>query len=284
MGVRNAKKEELLRLAGKSLDEQFVERIGRGLNCSPFEAQAVLEVVREVYGPHLGQCPARALPGQLTLVAVDAEEPAGKPLAACAKRTVCLTVHRGREDDAVLQREGPMAWRRRRLADVCQEALSQGALLTREDLAYRVFFAGPRTISRDLSWLRTQCPQTPAPLRSTVHDMGPVLTHRVEIVCLALDGCTMTEICRKMRHSPQAVANYVQTFTRCAQLQDQGLHAGQIAFLVERGRGLVERYLALRKEADKDPNRAHHLEHLLALGQAGGKKSGVRRGGRSHGR
>ena len=51
-------------------------------------------------------------------------------------------------------------------------ALSQGALLTREDLAYRVFFVSPRTISRDLNILRRTTPGLMIPLRSTVHDNG----------------------------------------------------------------------------------------------------------------
>jgi hypothetical protein len=160
--------------------------------------------------------------------------------------------------------------------------LSQGGLLTREDLAYRVFFVGTRTVSRDLAALRRAQPAPPVPLRSTVHDLGPVLTHRVEIVRQALEGKTTTEICRGLHHSPAAVANYLGTFTRCAQLARRGLHPNQIAFLVRRGPALVARYLDLVKECEADPNRAHHLEELLGLGQAGGKK-GPRRGGSAHG-
>jgi hypothetical protein len=36
------------RLAAKSLDQQFVNEIIHGLNCSPFEAEAVLESVYRV--------------------------------------------------------------------------------------------------------------------------------------------------------------------------------------------------------------------------------------------
>ena len=44
------------------------------------------------------------------------------------------------------------------------------------------------------------------PLRSTVHDIGPVLTHRTQIVRLALEGKTTSQICRILHHCPQAVA------------------------------------------------------------------------------
>lgn len=276
MGVRDAKREELNRLECKTLDAQFKTTIREGLNCSPFEAEAVLQVVQEVYGAALGNCESGTLPGQITLVAVDAEEPAGKPVAECEKRTIRLTVHRGATDDRCLQKQKAAAFRRSRILDLCQEALSQGALLTREDLAYRIFFVSPRTISRDLEALRKTNPKTPIPLRSMVHDIGPVLSHRAQIVRLALEGKTTTQICRIMRHSPAAVANYVSTFTRCAQLAKENMQAGQIAFLLRRGPGLIERYLALLAECRADKNLAYHLEELLKIGQAGAPKKGAK--------
>ena len=53
MGVRNKKREVLERLDSKTLDAKFVHEVQHGLNCSPFEAEAVLEVVKEVYFPFL---------------------------------------------------------------------------------------------------------------------------------------------------------------------------------------------------------------------------------------
>jgi DNA-binding NarL/FixJ family response regulator len=114
------------------------------------------------------------------------------------------------------------------MVEICQEALSQGGLLTAEDLAYRVFFVTPRTISRDLTALRQAEPGVMIPMRSTVHDLGPVLTHRTEIVRLALEGKTTSEICTALRHSPRAVANYPASLStlrmreaRGTALQDQ---------------------------------------------------------------
>ena len=273
MGIRSPKKEMLDRLASKTLDDQFLQIVREGLNCSAFEAEAVLQAVHEVYGPYMGACPQEPLPGRLTLVALDADEPPGKPVARCAKRTVVVTAHRGAEDDRQMQQEGMDVWRRGRLADVCQEALSQGALLTREDLAHRVFFVSPRTISRDLAHLRREQPDLLVPLRSIMQDIGPMLTHRELIVRHALEGKTTTQICRVTHHSPAAVANYLSTFTRCVQLSRQGIHPAQIAFLLRRGRGLVERYLALAETVAQDPNRRDHLESLVLLGTGGQKKT-----------
>jgi hypothetical protein len=228
----------------------------------------------------LEQATGSAPPGKITLVVVCADEPAGKPIADCAKRTVCLTIHRGTEDDRILQTEGPAAFRRSRIPELCQEALSQGGLLTREDLAYRIFFAGTRTISRDLSVLRKTNASLPLPMRSTVHDIGPVLTHRVQVIRLALQGKTTSEICNILRHSPAAIANYLSTFARCVQLAHRNMQPSQIAFLLHRGKGLIESYLELLAECERDKNMSYHLQQLLQLGQSPGDKEGEKNKGR----
>ncbi len=266
MGSHRPKRNEIDRLSVKTLDDRFLTEIQNGLNCSAFESEAVLSVVREVFAPLMGTHPTAGPPGTMTVIAVDADEPAGKPLANCHKRTVSLLVHRGAEDDRLFHESGPEAFRRARIPDLCQQALSQGALLTREDLAYRVLFVSPRSISRDLQWLRRSDPDAPVPLRGTVQDIGPVLTHRVQIVRLALQGKTMTQICQRMHHSPSAVANYLSTFTRSAQLHAKKMMPSQIAFLLNRSPRLIDSYLDLLAECRKDKTLAYHLEELLRLG------------------
>jgi DNA-binding CsgD family transcriptional regulator len=281
MGVRNRRREVLERLDSKTLDARFTTEIQQGLNCSPFEAEAVLDVVKEVYFPFLAAEPPLAPPGKITLIAVAADEPAGKPVADCKKQTICLTLHRGKLDDHLIHQSGPAAFRQARLLDLCQQALSQGALLTSEDLAYRVFFVTPRTISRDLKVVRQAHPNVLIPMRSTLHDLGPVLTHRTQIVRLALQGKTTSQICQIMHHSPEAVANYLSTFTRCAQLAQKNMQVGQIAFLLRRGPSLVQAYLDLLAECQRDRNMEYHLNELLRIGSCGGEKK-IARGRSAH--
>ena len=273
MGSKRPKRVDVDRLAAKTLDDRFRTEIQQGLNCSPFEAESVLNVVHETYAPYLVGGKGGGPPGSMSLIAVDADEPAGKPLSACRKRSLTLLVHRGMTDDQILAKGGPEVFRKALIADLCQQALSQGGLLTREDLAYRVFFVSTRTISRDLAHLRKSEPKVPIPLRSLVQDMGPVLTHRVQIVRLALEGKTMSQICQRMHHSPAAVANYLSTFTRTAQLHEKQLQPSQIAFLLDRSNGLIQSYLALLAECKNDATLAYHLAQLLELGITPKKKS-----------
>lgn len=272
MGIRQRVREVIERLDSKTLDARFTTEIEQGLNCSPFEAQAVLGVVKEVYLPFLATEANPAAPGTITFMAVAADEPAGKPVAQCKKQTVSLLLHRGTQDDILILKNGPAAFRQARLLDLCQQALSQGALLTSEDLAYRVFFVTPRTISRDLKVVRQAHPDVLIPMRSTLHDLGPVLTHRTQIVRLALQGKTTSQICQIMRHSPEAVANYLSTFARCAQLAAKEMQVGQIAFLLRRGPALIKAYLDLLAECKADRNMAYHLDELLRLGSCGVEK------------
>ncbi len=51
MGVRNIRRLELRRLEAKTLDARFLTEIQQGLNCSPFEGEAVLKVVRVNQSP-----------------------------------------------------------------------------------------------------------------------------------------------------------------------------------------------------------------------------------------
>ena len=176
-----------------------------------------------------------------------------------------------------LYQEGPAAFRQARILDLCQQALSQGALLTAEDLAYRVLFVTPRTISRDLIVIGKDHPNVLIPMRSTLHDIGPVLTHRTQIIRLALQGKTTSQICQIMHHSPEAVANYLSTFARCAQLATNKMEVGQIAFLLRRGPSLVQAYLDLLAECEADRNMEYHLNELLRIGSCGGEKKIARR-------
>jgi hypothetical protein len=53
--IRQPGHEQLNRLAAKTLDQVFIMRVKDGLGCSQFEAQALTDLVREVYFPWLAQ-------------------------------------------------------------------------------------------------------------------------------------------------------------------------------------------------------------------------------------
>ena len=86
------------RLAAKTLDSMFRRRIEEGANCSPFVSQAILAAVKEVYSIGPDDAEQQLGLGQIKLLVVAAEEPAGKSLEECQKVTVLLTLDAGKED------------------------------------------------------------------------------------------------------------------------------------------------------------------------------------------
>jgi hypothetical protein len=118
---------------------------------------------------------------------------------------VVLTLYVGEEDYkfrvAQKQKKGITALRRQQIARMAQETLDQGALLTAEDFAFRIFNCGLRTISRDLQALSEE--GILVPLRSQQQDIGRAITHRIQAV---------DEIAFLMQISPSLVQAYQELY------------------------------------------------------------------------
>ena len=86
------------RLDAKTLDSMFRRRIEEGANCSPFVSKAILAAVKEVFPIGPEEADHQLGLGQVQLLVVAAQEPAGKPLEQCQKVTVRLTLDAGQDD------------------------------------------------------------------------------------------------------------------------------------------------------------------------------------------
>jgi len=51
--IRNKTEEKKRRLSTKTLDQSFRKETEEGLNCSPIESKALIDIVREIYMPYL---------------------------------------------------------------------------------------------------------------------------------------------------------------------------------------------------------------------------------------
>ena len=191
-------------------------------------------LAKEVYFPWLSR-PEAIQAGQLILTAVSADEPGHKRLSRCKMVPVVLTLYAGKEDYeyrvAQQEKKGIAALRRRQIVRMAQEALDQGALLTAEDFAFRIFNCGLRTISRDLQALAEE--DITVPLRSQQRDIGRAITHRVQAVELYLKRYTFTQISQRIRHSLSSSANYVVTFILVVAHTRDSHSVDNIAFLMQ---------------------------------------------------
>jgi hypothetical protein len=248
------------RLAAKSLDQQFVNEIIHGLNCSPFEAEAILESVYRVFGDYFDTSD-NLKPGQIKLSVVSIEASSAQRLSEAKQVTVTLTLTDDKEDLPIRKQSGVVGLRRHRIQRICQQALDQGGLLTVEDLAYRIFNCGQRTICRDLQHFRDD--DTFIPLRSTVKDIGRTLSHRVLIIKQWAKGKQYSEISKDTSHSLKAVQNYVDKFKRTIALCDAGYNVTKISFLLRLSAALIEEYIDLYQQLDFVAHRQQELKSFL---------------------
>ena len=266
--IRQPGREQLNRLTAKTLDQVFVMRVKEGLSCSQFGAEALTDLVKEVYFPWLAQ-PEAIQARQLAMTAVSADEPGHKPLSQCKMVPVVLTLYAGEEDHQYrLSQKGPkgtVALRQRQIERMAQEALDQGALLTAEDFAFRIFNCGLRTISRDLKALTGR--DVVVPLRSQQKDAGRALSHRVQAVELYLKRHTFTQIRQRIHHSLPAIANYVVTFAVVVAHTRDGHSVDEIAFLMQISPLLVRTYQELYERYDV-PEYRSRIDELIAAVKA----------------
>ena len=253
------------RLNAKTLDSMFRRRIEAGANCSPFVSQAILAAVKEVFSIGPGDAVQQLGLGQIKLLVVAAEEPAGKSLEECQKVTVLLTLDAGQEDFQVRMAQGVEGLRRSRILRVTAEAREQGGLLSYEDLAFRLFNCGVRTIVRDVQALRRR--NIAVPTRGQQQDIGPGQTHRVQAVRLYLQGLEANEIARRLYHTIASIENYITTFSRVAFLASKGYGDDAIAFVIRRSTPLVAAYRKLLAEFQSKPSARRRLQEILARGE-----------------
>ena len=258
--INNSSLQKWSRLETKSLDNQFINDIINGMNCSSFEAKAILGTVHKVYGDFF-DCSRELAPGKAKFIVISVDDSPAKKLTGATKASVVLTINDDKEDLSIKKDNGIVALRQHRLGRICNEAFMQGGLLTVEDIANRIFCCGERTIVRDLKDLRKQ--NIFVPLRSTIKDMGRTLSHRSLIVKEWVRGSEYTEIARKTNHSVKAVNNYVGKFKQVTALMKDGYDVHTIAFLTKISKRLVEEYIDIKAHSAIVPSREHELETLL---------------------
>ncbi|MHA2390277.1 MAG: DUF1670 domain-containing protein [Candidatus Hodarchaeales archaeon] len=234
------------------------------MGCSAFVSEAIVKAVHEVYFPLL-HSPLLVQPGQMLFSCTSKDARVSEPLSESEQVTVVLTLDAGKKDTAIRAKKGIIGLRHHRLCRVCNEAYSQGGLLTVEDLSYRLFNCGERTILRDLARLREE--NIHPPLRSTVKDIGRTISHRATIVRNWLFGDELSDLHRKYTHSFSAIENYLSTFKRVVLLDHEGYSVEQIAYMLKCSRALVDIYMLLWK-TNKEKALPHRRKEILEAMQS----------------
>lgn len=271
--IRQPKTERQQRLAYKRLEHLALRQLRDDFECSPFESRAILEAMRTTF-ELTWEGPERLKPGQLCVLAVEADEPAGKPLSECRFKPIILTLHHA-EDEALRQqltgRQVIRELRRVRVQRLAAEALAQGTCLTIEDLANTIFNCGERTLEQDLHCLREKGIQVP--LRGQQADIGRGVSHKVQAIQLALQRKLPTEIARRLHHSLEAIERYLADFAAIAQLLSEGWPVETVSFVRRVSLGLVQEYATLYYQAETTALRQTLADLIRHWAPSGKKKT-----------
>jgi DNA-binding CsgD family transcriptional regulator len=206
--------------------------------------QAIVEMIERFYPPstHL-----RA--GQTPWVTVDKDEKSsyGKRMSQTQLTSVVLDLVPAEE--ATERKDGKKlrAIKKEAVARVFTQAYEQGGCLTNVETALLLKMS-PSTVSTyTREWELEN--ETLLPRRGTIHDMGPTLTHKKEIIeRLFLQGKSVEQVMRETYHSAEAITRYIVAFKQVLLCHRKGLSTEEIAFAVKMSKRLVEEYQRLITE------------------------------------
>ena len=206
--------------------------------------QSIAEMIARFYPPttHLR-------PGQTPWVTVDKDEKAsyGKRMSQTRLTSVVLDLVPANE---VAERKDGKKLReikKEAVARLFTQAYEQGGCLTNVETALLLKMS-PSTVGKyTREWELEN--DTLLPRRGTIHDMGPTLTHKKEIIeRLFLQGKSVAQVMRETYHSAEAITRYIVAFKQVLLCQRKGLSTEEIAFAVKMSKRLVEEYRRLIAE------------------------------------
>ncbi len=140
--------------------------------------------------------------------------------------------------------------RKEAVARLFQQAYQQDGVLTCAEVAI-LLKLGVSTVSLYVNEWEEENQQI-LPRRGTIHDMGPTLTHKRQIIeKLVFEGKSVEVVCRETCHSPEAVLRYITSFKQILLCRRKGLEKADISFATKMSLRLVEEYFDLMDDYRK---------------------------------
>lgn len=257
------------RLATKTDEHSLAQSLMTRYRMSVAEAECLTDELRQ---KQASEDPTALVDGQLFYTAIDLDEPAGKPLVKCNTRRIRLTLFTA-EDLSYRAEHGLAALQALLVSRLCQEACQQGALLAQEDLT-RLLLLSRATVQRILAQYRRRGDYVPT--RGYYHDIGPVPSHKHQVVRLYLHGVQPTEIAQRLCHHLSSVERYLDDFCRVMAALEAGFSPAAIERFSGHSSHLVGEYQQLYERFKDDPACQDSLHSLRRRTQS--LREGLKRG------
>ena len=159
---------------------------------------------------------------------------------------VIVTIHS--PDDITLLRTGA-TWRdvnKQRIARILNEAYDQGGVLTQVEVGTLLSMSNVK-VHKLIKEYQKETGEN-LPYRGKVHDIGPAVSHKIEIVKLMVQGHPTPDVAKKMNHSIESCDRYYKDYKKVVKLKSYNpLEISAITGLSER---LVKEYINLAKRLD----------------------------------
>lgn len=189
-------------------------------------------------------------PGQLLWMAVinDGRKHTFKSLKETPQVPLVLDLVTDDDLQALTDGEDYKVVRRRRHTRLLDQALAQTGVLAYTDLS-AVTLTAESQVGDDVARVQ-QAEDRLLPHRGSVQDVGPTISHKVEVVRLLEAGYLEPEICRKLSpvHNLRSVERYAQTYKNVIKLLERGFAPTEISGILSISRRLVGTYIEIVNE------------------------------------
>ena len=199
----------------------------------------------------------RLRPYQTLVLAVDKNEKFGygKRMETCRLVPVIVTLITPEELQELADGATLLELRPRITARILKETYDQGGVLPFSTVGLLTGLNSPTTAGRAVALFYEQNPDVVLPHSGTIFDMGRTLTHKRAAVLLKHQGLLTQEIARRINHHPSAVDRYNNDDERVDQLWEEGKSAEMISFITGLSMKVVQEYIAIRKELQREAKR-----------------------------
>lgn len=187
-------------------------------------------------------------PGQTVWLAVDVTEKhhPHKRLEDTRLTPVKLTIHSS-EDMTLLLSPGKK-WRdviKHRIGRLLTEAYAQGGVLTQVDVGVLLSIHN-QTVHTLIAEYEKETGVN-LPYRGRVHDIGPAVSHKAQIVELMVKGYATPIVADKMNHSISSCDRYIKDFRRVTKL-GKSYTLTEISTLTGMSERLIKEYIILAEK------------------------------------
>ncbi len=185
--------------------------------------------------------------GQILWQAVAKDETSSYGKSMSDTRTIPIILTLVSDEDINMRINGSSITRiRKNVAErIMKEADEQRGTLSQPDIALLLAISRA-SVGKYIHEIQNE-KGTTLPYRGTIHDMGPTVTHKREIVRLKLQKVSTPEIARRTNHSEEAVDRYINDYERVTRISNI-FEPADIAFITNLSESLVIEYLDLKKE------------------------------------